>query len=197
MPKSVSYLLAAVILTAGMTMFQSCNRDYSPKPRSYFRIDFPEKEYKQFISEDCPYGFLYPDYATIHPDTAYDTEPCWKHIYYEPFDAYLHLSYKPVQSFENFHELREDARTFVYEHTVKASDIKQHQMTTGGNTLGVLFMIDGAAASTLQFYATDSVRHYLRGALYFNAPTNRDSLDPVIDYLEEDIRVLMETIEWN
>ena len=58
-------------------------------------------------------------------------------------------------------------------------------------------MIEGVeAASPFQFYLTDSVDHFVRGALYFNVVPNNDSLAPVIDYLKDDMRHMIETFEW-
>ena len=43
---------------------------------------------------------------------------------------------------------------------------------------------------------TDSVKHYLRGALYFNVEPNKDSLAPVLQFVKEDINVLIESFNW-
>jgi gliding motility-associated lipoprotein GldD len=177
-------------------IFTGCRSDYSPKSRAYFRIDFPEKNYQTFQDENCPFSFKYPVYASVYQDTEYDAEPCWKHVHFKPFDAYIHLSYKPVASFENFHELREDARSFVFEHTVKASEIHRTEKNINNHSLGVIYEMQGNTASAIQFYVTDTNQHYLRGALYFNAPANRDSLDPVINFIAEDIDILMRSLEW-
>jgi len=56
--------------------------------------------------------------------------------------------------------------------------------------------LEGNSASAVQFYLTDSVNHYLRGALYFNVKTNRDSLQPVLDFLRVDIDNFIKTFEW-
>ena len=61
---------------------------------------------------------------------------------------------------------------------------------------GILYEIDGNAASSLQFFLTDSVKHYLRGALYFNVQPNKDSLAPIINFVKEDVFVLIESFEW-
>jgi gliding motility-associated lipoprotein GldD len=61
---------------------------------------------------------------------------------------------------------------------------------------GILYDIKGNSASSLQFYLTDSSRHFFRGALYFNVQPNKDSLAPVIDYFREDIIYLIETFSW-
>ena len=51
-------------------------------------------------------------------------------------------------------------------------------------------------ASTYQFWATDSNRHFVRGALYIDCTPNNDSLAPVLEYIQEDINHLIETIRW-
>jgi hypothetical protein len=49
----------------------------------------------------------------------------------------------------------------------------------------------------MQFFLTDSVNHFLRGALYIREVPNIDSIQPVIDFLEPDIIRLIETTSWN
>jgi hypothetical protein len=43
---------------------------------------------------------------------------------------------------------------------------------------------------------TDSVNHFLRGALYFNVLPNADSLAPVQNYLREDVLRMLKSLEW-
>jgi gliding motility-associated lipoprotein GldD len=52
------------------------------------------------------------------------------------------------------------------------------------------------AASPLQFFVTDSSKHFLRGALYFTVKPNNDSLQPVIKFIKEDINRFIDTFEW-
>ena len=52
---------------------------------------------------------------------------------------------------------------------------------------GILYDIKGDAASPIQFMLTDSVHHVLRGALYFDAVPNKDSIAPVLNYVRKDI----------
>ena len=67
-------------------LFNSCAGDYSPKPRSYFRIDLPEKKY-QVYSGDCPYSFDFPIYAQILPDNDKEAKPCWIDVHYPQFNG--------------------------------------------------------------------------------------------------------------
>jgi gliding motility-associated lipoprotein GldD len=173
----------------------SCQNDYYPKPKGYFRIDLPEKSYVTFDSI-YPYSFEYPEYATIIADNHPKAEKYWINIIYPQFKGTLHLSYKTINN--NLNVYLEDTRTMVMKHIPKASSIEnqQYQNETSG-VYGLTYTISGvAAASPFQFYLTDSTTHFVRGALYFNTVPNNDSLAPVIDFLKEDIIHMIETFEW-
>lgn len=171
-----------------------CRHHYTPKPAGYLRINFPEKEY-QIYNSRCPYTFEYPVYGKIVPDTSRIAEPCWVNIEFPQFAGKIHISYKPVKN--NVHVYIEDSRELTYKHTVKADAIRESLFTVDDRKVyGMLYEISGDAASSVQFYLTDSTRHFLRGSLYFNVQPNADSLAPVIDFFLEDIMHLMETLEW-
>lgn len=175
-----------------------CDIDYKPKPRAYPRIAFPQRAYKQYAPDSCPFQFKLPIYAKVEPYTFGKSEPCWQTIHFEPFNAQLHLSYKQVNGdTDRLYQMAEDARAFVYRHTVKAQTVDEALITNPQrNVSGILYQLGGEAASAVQFYVTDSSRHYLRGALYFKTRTNRDSLAPIIDFLEKDIEAIIRSIRW-
>ena len=57
-----------VLSSLFIILFSSCdNKHYQPKPKGYFRIDFPEKEYQKLDSMKY-YSFEFPVYSTITPD---------------------------------------------------------------------------------------------------------------------------------
>jgi gliding motility-associated lipoprotein GldD len=171
-----------------------CKRHYTPKPAGYLRIDFPEKTY-QIYNSSCPFTFEYPLYGKIIADTSRIAEPCWINIEFPSFGGKIHISYKPVSN--NVNVYIEDSRTLAYKHTVKADAISETLYTNDEKKVyGLLYQIKGDAASSVQFYLTDSTRHFLRGSLYFNVQPNADSLAPVIDFFMEDIMHLVETLEW-
>ncbi len=171
----------------------SCNNDYTPKPRGYFRIDLPKKAYKQ-TPDKLPYSFEYPKYSYLQAKEN-SPELYWINIVFPTLKAKVHLSYKPINN--NADKYFNDAREFVYKHTVKADAISETVYDNPENKVyGLLYEIKGDAASNIQFYLTDSVNHFLRGALYFNALPNKDSLAPVVKFIKEDIQHLMETAQW-
>ncbi len=187
--RSVIHSVIVIIIASAL----SCAGDYSPKPRGYFRIDFPEREYKTY-SGDCPFTFSYPAFAVISDDGRL-AEPCWLNIDFPGYDGRLHISYGAVDG--NLVDYLEDARKLAFRHTVKADAIDERMfINRADNVYGVLYDIHGNTASAVQFFLTDSASHFFRGALYFNVQPNRDSLAPVIDHFREDIIHLMETFAW-
>jgi gliding motility-associated lipoprotein GldD len=172
----------------------SCDRDYVPKPRGYFRIDIPEKKYTRYNPGDCPFSFEVPQYAAIVRDTNNLAEPCWMYIKFPRFNSEIFISYKEVKN--NLNQYLEDTHLLVYKHTVKADQITEKRIANRNNVYGVLYDIGGNAASQVQFFATDSSKHFIRGALYFNAVPNSDSIAPVLDFIKKDITQLIKTIEW-
>jgi gliding motility-associated lipoprotein GldD len=169
---------------------------YTPKPQGYFRIDLPKRTYSRYTAA-CPYSFEYPNNALVSADNAAKAEPCWLNIDYPSLRARIYLSYKNVDSKASIKKLLEDTRTLVYKHTVKADDIQEKAFFDDAKKVyGNMYEIGGDAASSVQFFVTDSTQHFLRGALYFNCPPNADSLAPVITYIKQDVVKMMETMEW-
>lgn len=180
---------------AGMVLLAACSSDPIPKPRGYFRIDLPEKEYTTFDTT-FPYSFEYPVYAEIIPHRSSVQEPYWIDLAFPQFNGQVHISYKEIEG--NLYEYLEDSRTFVMKQIPKAEAISDSVVERpGDNLFGIVYTIEGTGtASPLQFILTDSSEHFVRGALYFNFVPNNDSLRPVIDFISADIRHLINTFEW-
>jgi gliding motility-associated lipoprotein GldD len=172
------------------------NRDYSPKPRGYFRIVFPKKDYQSY-TEACPFTFLYPKYAVVEPDKKADAKPCWLNVQFPQFNGTLHLSYQPITSKKEFDEMIEDAHKLSFKHTVKATSIDQGTINYPEQKVyGIYYTIEGNAASSVQFFLTDSTRNYMRGALYFNTEPRLDSIQPVLTFVKQDVNVLIKSFRW-
>ena len=179
----------------------ACNSDFVQKERGYFKIDLPAKQYQQFNEPGFPYTFEYPVYANIVRDTTFFDEkaenPYWINVDFPRFNGELHLSYKAIGA-NKFDALVDDAFKLAYkQHTSQASAIKPIRFEMSEHHVsGIYFTLKGNAATANQFFATDSVRHFLRGALYFNVPPNEDSLRPVNEFLRKDMQHLIETLRW-
>ena len=189
-----------ILLTAMVTGFiilPSCNNEYTPKPRGYFRIALPEKKYMQ-LDSIYPYTFEYPAYARITNDPLSPEEKNWINIEMPAFHGRIHISYKPLTDKKSLVQFTEDTRTLALKHMSKASGIRQIIISDPKRKMyGLVYEINGmGAASPYQFYLTDSTTHWLRGSLYFDAVPNNDSLAPVISFVKTDIQHLFETIHW-
>jgi gliding motility-associated lipoprotein GldD len=188
-------LLSLVLLA----MLIACNNDYTPRPRSYYRIDFPKHEYQSFEKAGFPYTFEYPKYAVIVQDSTFfeDTpeNPYWINVEFPSFNGKIYISYKDVTK-NNFEKLINDAFNMTYKHTAKATEIKDSLMHTPTGITGIFFEVGGNAATAKQFFLTDTIRHFIRGALYFDATPNADSLGIVNDFLETDMKHLINTFRW-
>ena len=194
-------MIKKLILFFSLGLFFSCSEeDYVPKPRGYYQIYLPEKEYISFSKPDYPYSFEYPVYGNIEKDTLFFNEktenPWWININFKDLGGKIYISYKEINSTHSLAKLLEDSYQMSHYHTKRADYINEPEFHTANNVNGIYYDVGGNAASSFQFYATDSQRHFLRGALYFDTTPNVDSLKPVNQYLRKDIEHLIQTLKW-
>jgi len=189
----------AVVLSLVSGLFYSCNSVYTPRRRGYFKIDFPPHQYQVFDQKGYPYTFEYPVYASIVQDTSFfearPENPWWINIDFPRFNARIYISYKEIGQ-NTFDKLREDAYKMTFKHTYKASSIDDSVIRTPGGVSGIFFKVGGNAATAQQFYLTDTTKHFLRGALYFDVAPNEDSLGIVNRFLQKDMMHLINTFHW-
>lgn len=173
---------------------------YTPKPRGYYAVSFPKHEYQQFNVPGYPYSFEYPVYANIIKDTNFfgkkAENPWWIDIDFPTIGGKLYISYKVISGQQTMDKLLADAHELTYYHDKKANYIEPQSFVNNYGVSGVLFNVGGDAASAYQFIASDSVKHYLRGALYFDVTPNADSLRPMNEFLKQDIEHLVSTLRW-
>ena len=106
------------------------------------------------------------------------------------------MSYKEISSADDIDRLEHDAHSLSYKHTIKAEYIDEGRLSSAPDVKGLIYEIGGNAASNTQFYLTDSIRHFIRGSLYFNTEPNVDSLGVVINFLKQDIYHFIKTFRW-
>ncbi len=168
----------------------------TPKPKGYYRINLPKKAYRMF-NGNCPFTFEYPVYAEMVPDTDKNAQPCWNNLNFPQFNGQIHLTYHGVFSEKAYNNMTELARVLAMKHTIKASAIDQKLISYPYKKVyGIYYAIEGNTASSVQFFLTDSAKHYVRGALYFNERPQYDSIQPVIRFIKKDIDRMIETFKW-
>ena len=186
--------LALLFILICSILFSGCDEASIPRQRGFLRIELPEHTYKTFDPAGCPFSFEISGLAEAVPDTNRLSEKCWWYINYPQQNGKIYISYKPVNN--DFNKFAEDSRTLVYKHTQRANSINENLISNNNNGYGILYDIGGDAASSLQFFMTDSNKHFLRGALYFNSSPNSDSLAPLIQYIHEDVEHMLATLKW-
>lgn len=184
--------VAALAITMG-----SCGEEERPlpKPKGYFRIDLPEKDYVVVDTLER-YAFEIPSYALVTPDLYSPQEKNWVNVEMPRFKASIHLTHKEVKG--NLGVYLEDVHTMITKHLQKANGMNDSVIINPEQKVyGMLIEMDGKGVATpLQFYLTDSTANFVRGALYFNFVPNNDSMQPVIDYIRQDIDRMIQTFEW-
>lgn len=193
--KIIPAILFPIMFFVSM-LFISCDDEFTPKPRGYFRIDLPNNNYQKFESA-CPFSFEYSQFAKANVYQGNQNENCWYNIDYPQFKATIHLSYTPIKSKAELESQLVNSRALVYKHTVKADGIDEIPINYESKKVyGLLYNLSGNSASQAQFYLTDSTNHFLRCALYFNTSPNADSIAPVLNFIGKDIDKMIESFSW-
>ena len=168
----------------------SCANDYTPKPRAYFKINLPEKEYIMFNDNQYNFSFQHPIYSKIEIDKNSN----FLNVNFSKFSGKLHLTY--VNLNDNLSQHIEQSRSLAYKHNNQADMIsEQIYINEGKRVYGMLYDYEGITATSSQFYLTDSSEHFFRGSFYFNTEIN-DSIAPINNFIKEDIKFLVESFSW-
>jgi gliding motility-associated lipoprotein GldD len=169
----------------------ACGDSYTPKPWGYSRIDLPQKGSTQFDS-DCPFVFQQPNYSEVI--FKYKNNNCWFDLEFKDFNGKVHMSYKTLNN--DLNEYTEDSRSLAYKHAQIAEAISEQVFLKDSlNVYGMVYTFQGNTATPMQFYLTDSLNHFVRGALYFNSAQN-DSITPISNFVKEDIYRIIESWKW-
>lgn len=178
-----------ISIFVGLSLF-SCGKEPVPKPKGELRLEYPTPKYLNF-STPCSYSFDYSDFAKVKDAK----EVCWYNLSYPKMKANVFITYFPIKNDFLLHI--KEAEKMVYEHTIKASSINTKSFAYPEKKVyGNFYELKGQTASNIQFYVTDSTRHFVTGNLYFNSRPRPDSLAPAVDYIKKDLLHLIDSFEW-
>ena len=183
-----------IFLSLVIGLFSCKNEEPFPKPKSFLRVDLPDHSYQEY-SDDCNFKFEISDLAKVINKPNSPSSQCFKNIIYPKYNASIYCTYVALDS--NLFSYTEYSRKLAYEHTIKANGIEETQYSNKEkNVYGTSFNIRGDVACNYLFYLTDSSSNYFAGSLYFENVPNYDSLQPVLEYIVEDVEHLINTFEW-
>jgi gliding motility-associated lipoprotein GldD len=209
-----SLRILPVFLSFFFLLHGGCNSTYTSKKKGYYKVDFPKREYVKFDKPGFPYSFEYPVYANVVRDSSYPENPYWVNIDFPSFNGKIFISYKiiggtSIYKIKNkegkyrdsigkntFQNMVNDSYNLTYKNEIKANSIEDSVMHTPNHITGIFFRLSGNVATANQFFLSDTLHNFLRGALYFDATPNEDSLRPVSDFLQEDMKHIINTLQW-
>jgi gliding motility-associated lipoprotein GldD len=167
-----------------------------PRPKGFPMMGIPSHTY-QTLEKGHPFSFELSRFAEVKKDTFARAEPHWMYIYYPRWDAFIQLTYKPVQGDrKRLDKMIRDSYVLASKHQMKANRIEDAILTRRDGSKATIIELEGDVATPFQFFTTDSTTHFLRGAVYLNTAMKNDSLAPVIRYLKQDAIHLIQTLQW-
>ena len=174
------------------------NDNPTPKPTTYLRIDMPAHHYQPNDSLALPFQFEYANEAQLSLKKNTPTEK-WVDIRYPKYRGIIYLTYKDLASIDDLKGQIDTSYRLLSMHFDYSSGVEEQQYIDPVNKVyATTYHLQGQnVASTYQFWATDSTHHFLRGSLFLNNTPNNDSLAHVIEYLQEDVNHLLESLRWN
>jgi len=184
--KTINFLTTAVIILS----LASCKEDAIPKPDGFLSLEYPKAAYESYSYPNNSFKFNKNKFAVIQPEENFSFK-----IDYPKMKASIYMNYRPVEN--NLNLLLKDAQKLTYNHTVKADGIEESVYEhPEKNVYGMFYRVIGDAATNVQFYATDSTKNFVVGTLYFYTKPNFDSIYPATKYIEDDMKMIMESLEW-
>ena len=169
----------------------------TPKPQAYLRIDMPPHAYSVCDTTALPFTFELSNLAEVQWKKNLPRDK-WFTIAYPKYKGYVFMTYKAMNGVRDLRAQIDTSYKFVEGHFSFSSGIDENKFVDREHRLsGTTYHLKGQnVASTYQFWVSDSNRHFIRGALYIDCTPNNDSLAPVLDYLQDDIDHLIESIRW-
>ena len=183
-----------IFLAAGDYDFFSRNSsNIDIRPNGYIRIEIPHDSLIELNSKslNLPFSFAH----SSEGNWIDKSELGWGDIFYPFCNGRIQITYKKIQN--NLSTLINDAHNMTFKHSIVADGINLSlYIDSDRNINGILFSLRGNAASRVQFFATDSLNHFLRGSAYVYAQPNPDSLKPIDAFLEGEILNIMNSLKW-
>ena len=183
-----------------IALFASCSSDYSPKPKGYFRIELPEPVYHDFNDFQF-FTFSFSNQARVEVlDNVLagikEKDNLWFNLNYPHLNAQIYCSFLQINK-SDFPALMEESHQMVYVREIRAKGVKETEYSDDEQKVyGLIYELQGDAASPIHFVISDSTSSFFRGALYFETHFNRDSIAPVLEYINNDIKVMIESFKW-
>jgi gliding motility-associated lipoprotein GldD len=183
-----------IIFFLSVLFLVTCSSDYTPKPSGYLYIN-PGNHTYESLSLFPEFEFNVSSRAKI-TEINDTTQGRWFNLVYPSFNAQIYCSYLRFAK-NNLKQIEADQQKLVSMYVSKADSFQEQAFENQEQKVfGLVYSMKGNVSSPIQFVLTDSVTSFFRGALYFENAPNQDSIAPVLEYINEDIRVIIESFRW-
>ena len=200
MSLKLHHAIAAIVRHAALTaiaavtvLMVSCSKQGTPRPEGYFRIDnYPACYHTDTIGRVT---LQVNDSARSIVPPQPSGNASWLNIAYPRYRATIYLSYIPLS--HNLEQLMAESIELVYRQNINTDRVEAIAYEDSEAQLfATLYTLSAQSATPVQFIATDSIHYLLRGALYFDTPVKADSVAPSLEYIENDIMHMIESITY-
>ena len=181
------------LLPIFFTLFCSCVESSLPKQRAYLRIEFPEPSYIALKEIKSPVDFYYNlNAADINVINTRQFS-----INYIKMNLVVDMSLKKISKVEDLENNFRDFSLTLETHSKKSNGMFVREYEDVDNRVyAKIFEMRGNVASPIQFYLTDSTSNFIKGSLNLKFKPKYDSIFPTIQYVKNDILVLVESLNW-
>ena len=181
------------LLLIFFTIFCSCVESNLPKQRAFLRIEFPEPNYIALKEIKSPIDFYYnlsaADVNAINPKQF--------SLNYPKMNLVIDMSLGKLSKAEDLENNFRDFSLTLETHSKKSNGMFVREYEDADNRVyAKIFEMRGDVASPIQFYLTDSTSNFINGSLNLKFKSKYDSIFPTIQYVKNDISVLVESLNW-
>ena len=182
------------LLLIFFSIFYSCIDSNLPKQSAFLRIEFPEPNYIAPNEIKLPIDFYYNlSAADINVTNSKQFS-----LNYPKMNLIVDMSLNKITKREDLENNFRDFSLKLETHTKKSNGIFIREYEDLNNRVyAKIFELRGDVASPIQFYLTDSTSNFINGSLNLKFKSKYDSIFPTIQYVKNDILVLVESLNWN
>ena len=175
-----------------LLVFCGCT-EYYPKPKGFLRVDASENY--ALVDSFSFARFETAADARILPEKKENGE-AWVTIRYPLYHAELYGTYHSFSGKEELAGLGDDFYRLL-ERNVRDEKVYYARFEdTLRAAYGYLYWSDAPIPSPVQFFVTDSVCRFFRGAVYFSDSLSHEMSVPYAQFFSDEMMRLIETFSW-
>lgn len=182
-------LIYGILLVVIIGLMSNCTN--KPVRFSKQEWNLPAPSYVE-SPDTLPFRFRLSDQARFSARRTKEGE-YFCDVVYPGLNAQLYCTWHSIHP-DLFHLMAQESHRLAYQHSAVATAIREKAYSHDSvRVYGILYEIEGNAATPLQIALTDSSTYFFNASLYFDMIPDADSIAPLVDYIRQDVVQLMES----